>query len=150
MRELLGVTGLVIIGVYFVGAWFVGDVRPRGRKARCGSRGRPASGYDRQAPRHWRHLGLGRWMSCLRYAPRRVACRRCRGRGEMERRAGAAADPVGALHDAAGRQRRERPERPRAGYATACAKQRRQLVDSSELGHQPHEPSVGRIQVHRG
>ena len=53
------------------------EVRPSWRRPRCGRCGQPAAGYDRLAPRDWRHLTLGRLILWLRYAPRRVACTSC-------------------------------------------------------------------------
>ncbi len=77
LRHLIGVTDLVVDAFSFEPRGLVLDVRPRHRRPRCGGCGRKRPGYDRSAPAHWRHLGIGDLKIWLRYAPRRVSCRRC-------------------------------------------------------------------------
>jgi len=77
LQHLIGVTPLVIDGFSLEPRGLVLDVRPRHRRPRCGGCGRLRPGYDRSGPRLWRHLGIGDLKIWLRYAPRRVSCRRC-------------------------------------------------------------------------
>lgn len=77
LEKLLGVTGVVVESAEIVPEGVVFDVRPRRRRPRCGRCAKRAPGYDRREARRWRHLGLGATRIWLRYAPRRVACRRC-------------------------------------------------------------------------
>ena len=79
IREMLGVTGLVVDDFEFTADGLVVAVRPRWRKPRCGGCGKRAAGYDPRPARRWRHLGIGRLKIWLEYAPRRVKCRRCGG-----------------------------------------------------------------------
>lgn len=78
LRRLLGIPELFVKEVRFLVS---GDlsvvVRPRWRLPRCGQCGQRAPGYDRKPLRSWLHLPFGRNRVFLRYAPRRVACRRC-------------------------------------------------------------------------
>lgn len=53
------------------------DVAPRTRTPRCSGCYRRASRIYDQRPRLWRHLDLGGVLVLLRYALRRVDCRRC-------------------------------------------------------------------------
>lgn len=82
-RKLLGVTRLLVSSVGFEEDGLVIDVRPRWQRPRCGGCGRPRPAYDRSPPRKWRHLGLGRTLFWLRYAPRRVECPACGVRVEL-------------------------------------------------------------------
>lgn len=77
LRHLIGVTALVVDAFSFESRGLVLEVRPRHRRPRCGGCGRKRPGYDRSAPAHWRHLGIGDLRVWLRYAPRRVRCRGC-------------------------------------------------------------------------
>jgi transposase len=77
LRRTLGVTGLVVEDFAFAEAGLIVRVRPRWSVPRCGECGLRASGYDRAAPRRWRHLGIGRLRIWLEYAPRRVECAKC-------------------------------------------------------------------------
>jgi transposase len=79
IRELLGVTRLVVEGFRFEPDGLVVEVRPHKSKPRCGKCGQRAPGYDRRTARRWRHLGIGALKIWLEYAPRRVRCRRCDG-----------------------------------------------------------------------
>jgi len=83
VRRLIGVMSLLVRSVAFESDGLVLGVAPRWRRPRCGGCGRRAPGYDRSAPRRWRHLGLGRLRIWLEYAPRRVRCRRCGVRTEQ-------------------------------------------------------------------
>lgn len=77
ITKLLGITHLVVCAISFEAIGLVVDVRPRQGKPRCGRCGRRQPAYDRSPSRLWRHLALGRTVFWLRYAPRRVECRRC-------------------------------------------------------------------------
>lgn len=77
LQKILGITRVVIESVGLEPDGLVFDVRLRGNKARCGRCGRRAPGYDLRPPRRWRHLNVGSSRMWLRYAPRRVQCRRC-------------------------------------------------------------------------
>ena len=77
LRQLVGVTSLIVDAFSFEPHGLVLTVRPRHRRPRCGGCGRKRPGYDRSAPRNWRHLGIGALKIWLRYAPRRVRCPRC-------------------------------------------------------------------------
>jgi transposase len=79
IREMLGVTGLVVDDFGFGAEGLVVAVRPRWRRPRCGGCGKRAPGYDERAVRRWRHLGIGELKIWLEYAPRRVECPRCGG-----------------------------------------------------------------------
>lgn len=83
VRRLIGVMSLLVQSVAFESSGLVLAVSPRWRRPRCGGCERRAPGYDRSAPRRWRHLGLGRLRIWLEYAPRRVRCRRCGVRTEQ-------------------------------------------------------------------
>ena len=78
-RKLLDVTSLVVQAVGFESGQAVLDVRPRWRRARCGTCGRKCPRYDRKRTRRWRALAYGPLRVVLRYAPRRVWCARCGG-----------------------------------------------------------------------
>lgn len=77
ITKVLGITGVVVRSLSLEPRGLVVDVRPRQRKPRCGECGRRQPVYDRSPLRFWRHLALGRTVFWLRYAPRRVECRRC-------------------------------------------------------------------------
>lgn len=78
LRQLIGVTGLVVRSFSFDSQGLVIDVQPRWRRPRCGGGcGRRRRGYDRSPVRLWRHLGLADLRIWLRYAPRRVECPQC-------------------------------------------------------------------------
>ena len=57
IREMLGVTGLVVEDFEFTQDGLVVAVRPRWDKPRCGGCGKRAPGYDQRPARVWRHLG---------------------------------------------------------------------------------------------
>jgi transposase len=77
VRRLLAVKQVRIQGVRVQGGEVEIEVRPAWREPRCGSCGRRAAGYDRRPARRWRHVPWGASPVWLRYAPRRVQCRRC-------------------------------------------------------------------------
>ena len=76
-KKLLGVRRIFVRGVTSEPAGITIEVRPSWHAPRCGSCHRRAPGYDRQPARRWRHLAVGCVILWLRYAPRRVECRRC-------------------------------------------------------------------------
>jgi len=82
LRLLIGVTDLIVDTFSLETRGLVLDVRPRWRGPRCGGCGRLGPGYDCSGARLWRHLGIGDLKIWLRYAPRRVNCRRCGVRTE--------------------------------------------------------------------
>jgi transposase len=77
LKNLIAVTSIFVRGFEFTAGGLVLDVRPSWRRPRCCQCQRRGAVYDTQAPRRWRHLGLGSLRIWLRYAPRRVHCRRC-------------------------------------------------------------------------
>jgi len=78
LNKLLGIKYTQVHGFEFGREGVVCDVRPTTRVARCGGCGcKVGQLYDRREPRLWRHLDLGGMKLHLRYAPRRVDCRRC-------------------------------------------------------------------------
>ena len=77
LRRLIAVTSIFVRGFEFTEGGIILDVRPTWRKPRCSSCNRRCPSYDTQAPRLWRHLGLGRVRIWLRYAPRRARCTHC-------------------------------------------------------------------------
>ena len=81
-KKLLGVRGVRIRHVEADPDGLIIEVRPSWTRPRCGSCRRRAPGYDRQPARRWRHGASGGTILWLRYAPRRVACRRCGVRAE--------------------------------------------------------------------
>ncbi len=81
-RRLLGIVQLFVTDIHFGEDGLTLGVRPRWRRPRCGQCHRVASGYDRLPRRRWRHLGLGRTLIWLAYAPRRVQCPSCGVRTE--------------------------------------------------------------------
>ena len=84
LRRLLGVTQMYVeqVRVRADGPLMVA-VRPSWRRPRCGACGRRAPRYDRRPLRRWLHVPWGQTAVWLRYAPWRVACRRCRVRVEQ-------------------------------------------------------------------
>jgi len=76
-KKLLGVSRIHVRGVENEEDGITIEVRPSWHVPRCGSCRRRAPGYDRQPARRWRHLAVGGMILWLRYAPRRVECRRC-------------------------------------------------------------------------
>jgi len=78
LRRLLAVTSIFVRGFEFTTGGLVIEVRPTWRKPRCSSCRRQCPGYDTQASRLWRHLGLGSLRIWLRYAPRRARCKHCK------------------------------------------------------------------------
>ena len=76
-KKLLGVSRIHVRGVESESDGITIEVRPSWHVPRCGSCRRRAPGYDRQPARRWRHLAVGGVILWLRYAPRRVECRRC-------------------------------------------------------------------------
>ena len=78
LRRLIAVTSIFVRGVEFGSSGIILDVRPTWRKPRCSSCLRRCPGYDTQAPRLWRHLGLGSVRIWLRYTPRRARCKHCK------------------------------------------------------------------------
>ena len=81
-KKLLGVSRIHVRGVESERDGITIEVRPSWHVPRCGSCRRRAPGYDHQPPRRWRHLAVGGVILWLRYAPRRVECRRCGVRAE--------------------------------------------------------------------
>lgn len=81
-RKLLGVTEIIVESAEIAEDGVIFDVRPKWRRARCGSCGHRAARYDQREARRWRHLAVGRVMLWLRYAPRRVSCPTCGVRNE--------------------------------------------------------------------
>ena len=77
LRRLVAVTSIFVRGLEFTADGLIVDVRPAWRRPRCCQCQRRCGGYDTQAPRLWRHLGLGSLRIWLRYAPRRARCRHC-------------------------------------------------------------------------
>jgi transposase len=77
LKNLVAVTSIFVRGFEFTAAGLILDVRPTWRRPRCCQCRRRGAGYDTQAPRRWRHFGLGSLRIWLRYAPRRVHCRHC-------------------------------------------------------------------------
>jgi len=81
-KRLLGVSRIFVRDVTCEPDGITIEVRPSWHGPRCGSCRRRAPGYDRQPARRWRHLAVGGVILWLRYAPRRVECRRCGVRAE--------------------------------------------------------------------
>jgi transposase len=77
LKNLLGIKQLLVGAVGVVAGALVLDVRPTWRRPRCSGCGRKRPGYDTLPARQWRHLDFGGVEVFLRYAPRRVNCRRC-------------------------------------------------------------------------
>ena len=77
LRRLLGITTLFVQEFELAPGGLVVFVRPKAEVPRCGVCGNRAPGFDRGAPRRWRHLGLGRVRIWLMYTPRRVECATC-------------------------------------------------------------------------
>jgi hypothetical protein len=77
VRRLLTVKQVRVLGARLRQGEVEIEVRPSWREPRCGSCGRRAAGYDRRPARRWRHVPWGAAAVWLRYAPRRVQCRRC-------------------------------------------------------------------------
>lgn len=78
LRRFIAVTSIFVSGFEFTSGGLVISVRPTWRKPRCSCCQRPCPGYDTQASRLWRHLGLGSLRIWLRYAPRRARCKHCK------------------------------------------------------------------------
>ena len=77
LRQLLGLKKTRILGAHVHGDTLFVNVAPSTRIPRCGGCGcRVRRLYDRRR-RSWRHLDMGCLMVRLRYALRRVDCRRC-------------------------------------------------------------------------
>ena len=77
LETLLGITGIVVESAEAGSNRVVFDVRLRRKKPRCSGCRKRAPGYDPSEAREWRHLNVGATLIWLRYAPRRVECRRC-------------------------------------------------------------------------
>lgn len=77
LKKLIGIKHVVVKDFAIEDGDLVVEVHPRWRRHRCSRCGRICSGYDRLDPRRWRHLDWGGVTIWLRYAPRRVDCRRC-------------------------------------------------------------------------
>lgn len=78
LNTVLGIKFTRVIGAEFTDKGLICDVEPTTDIPRCGGCGcRVRSVYDRRRPRLWRHLDLAGMSIELRYAPRRVRCRRC-------------------------------------------------------------------------
>jgi transposase len=80
-RRLLGLQALRVTRFEFHSDALVifFDVEPSSSRlvcGRCGGRHRGGA-YGTSEARLWRHLDLGPWEIYLRYAPRRLTCRRC-------------------------------------------------------------------------
>lgn len=76
-RRLLGVISLCVKDVVLHEEELVVDVRPRWRRPRCAGCSKPGPVHDTRPPRFWKDLAFGKTVTLLRYAPRRVDCRRC-------------------------------------------------------------------------
>ncbi len=77
LHRLIAVTSIFVREFELTKGGLILDVRPTWRRPRCNRCQRRGAIYDTQAPRRWRHLGLGSLRVWLRYAPRRVHCRHC-------------------------------------------------------------------------
>lgn len=78
LSKILGLKQTYVRGVSCTTTGLVVDVAPMTRVPRCsGCSCRVRAVQDRYAGRQWRHLDLGPWRVWLRYAIRRVRCRRC-------------------------------------------------------------------------
>jgi transposase len=77
LTQLLHLKQTRVCEVSFDEEGVVADVAPTTRIPRCGAcRAKARKGYD-ERPRLWRHLDLAGMLLKLRYAIRRVVCRRC-------------------------------------------------------------------------
>ncbi len=84
LRSLLGVSRMFVCDVRLGRSSLIVDVRPSWTRPRCSCCGRRAPGYDRGTkPRFWQALAFGTVFVHLRYAIRRVQCRRCGVRVEQ-------------------------------------------------------------------
>jgi len=78
VRKVLNIKSIRVRHVSFSPAGLMCDVAPTTKVPRCGGCGCRARGYDRRPKaRRWRHLDFGGMRVELRYAIRRVDCRRC-------------------------------------------------------------------------
>lgn len=78
LKKAVGIKCTIFLGAEFGRDGLVCDVRPSTRVPRCSGCGcKVRKGYDRREPRLWRHLDVAGMKLHLRYAPRRVDCRRC-------------------------------------------------------------------------
>lgn len=77
LKCVLGIKHVLVVGFEIEEGRLVLFVRPSWRLPRCSCCGRKAPGYDTRSPRDWRHLDWGGVTVVLRYARRRVHCRRC-------------------------------------------------------------------------
>jgi transposase len=83
LNKLLGIKQTRVQSLTFDAEGLVVDVCPTTRVAVCSGCGRRCkSTYDRR-PRRWRHLDLAGMKLHLRYALRRLRCRRCGVSGEL-------------------------------------------------------------------
>ena len=78
LKKAIGIKYTLFERVEFARNGLVCDVRPTTTVPRCGGCGRKVRQlYDRREPRLWRHLDVAGMKLHLRYALRRVDCRRC-------------------------------------------------------------------------
>lgn len=78
LNKCLGIKYTHVEKVEFTQEGVICDVRPTTRVPRCSGCGcKVRSLYDQREKRLWRHLDLAGMRWHLRYAPRRVNCRRC-------------------------------------------------------------------------
>lgn len=84
LSRLFAIKYARVTGFEFDADGLVCDVEPTAHIARCGTcAGRCRKIYDRRERRRWRSLDLAGMRAWLRYAPRRVDCRRCGVTTEM-------------------------------------------------------------------
>lgn len=77
LRALLGLKHCHITGFEFTETELAVDARPKRRAPVCGGCGRRSDRLYDARPREWRHLELIGLRVLIRYAIRRVDCRRC-------------------------------------------------------------------------
>lgn len=78
LNSLLGIKYTRVTGFEMTDRGLICDVEPTTEIPRCGGCGcRVRSTHDKRRSRRWRHLDVAGVALELRYAPRRVRCRRC-------------------------------------------------------------------------
>lgn len=77
LSVLLGLKRTRVRGFEFTSAELILDVEPTSRRPYCGGCFQRAHTVHDRRERTWRHLDLGGLATLLRYAIRRVVCRRC-------------------------------------------------------------------------